>query len=125
MIEGCLIAESLKPGTVLEHDEPLRILRVQRVAVGDAEGEPQPGAWTLMYFEAAEAAADALAALLADCLIPEGGWYADFTVGEFSHVVVFAGKVFRYRRDDPVGRLAAVQYGRQLGVPEQQLDWRD
>jgi hypothetical protein len=33
--------------------------------------------------------------------------------------------VFRYRRDDPSGRLAAVEYGRRVGVPEQQLDWPD
>jgi hypothetical protein len=82
----------------------------------------QPPAWTFLDFEAADDAADALAQSLARCLLAEGGWYADFTVGN-DHVVVFANRIFRYRRGDLAGRAEVVEYGRTVGVPEHQLDW--
>ena len=68
--------------------------------------------------------ADGLARALADVLEPVGGWYADFVVGE-ERVVVFAGKVFRYRRGDEAGRAEAVAHGRAVGTPEHQLDWKE
>jgi len=37
--------------------------------------------------------------------------------------VVFADRIFRYRRGDPAGRAAAERHGRSVGVPEAQLDW--
>jgi hypothetical protein len=39
------------------------------------------------------------------------------------HVVVFAGRHFRYGRGDQAGRAEAVEYGKTVGVPEHQLDW--
>jgi hypothetical protein len=57
-------------------------------------------------------------------LLPDGGWYADLAVGD-DHVVVFAGRVFRYSRGDQTGRAAAVECDRTIGVPEHQLDWTD
>jgi hypothetical protein len=41
------------------------------------------------------------------------------------HVVVYADRIFRYRRGDRHGRDEAVAYGRTVGVPDHQLDWRD
>lgn len=64
----------------------------------------------------------AAAEALAGALEPGNGWYADFVVGD-ERVVVFAAKVFRYRRGDAAGRAEAVAYGRSVGTPEQQLDW--
>ena len=43
----------------------------------------------------------------ADALLPDEGWYADFTVAD-DHVVVFAGRVFRYRLGGAAGRAEAV-----------------
>jgi hypothetical protein len=40
-------------------------------------------------------------------------------------VVVFAGKIFRFPRGDEAGRAEAAAYGRSVGVPDHQLDWRD
>jgi hypothetical protein len=37
--------------------------------------------------------------------------------------VVFPGRVFRYRRGDEAARAQAQEHGRQLGIPEHQLDW--
>ncbi|MER5757191.1 hypothetical protein [Streptomyces sp. NPDC002088] len=65
-----------------------------------------------------------LAEALAASLEAEKGWYSDFADGDV-RVVVFAGKVFRYRRGDETGRADAIAYGRSVGTPEHQLDWRE
>jgi len=57
----------------------------------------QPTVWTFLDFEVGDEPADLLAQSLADSLLADCGWYADFTVGD-DHVVVFAGRIFRYRR---------------------------
>lgn len=49
-------------------------------------------------------------------------WYADFRVGD-EHVVVFAGRIFRYHIGDDAGRNEAVEYGLAAGTPPHQLDW--
>jgi hypothetical protein len=76
----------------------------------------QPPVWTFLEFEAD----DDVAGPLVQSLLAEGGWYADFGVGD-DHAVVFAHKIFRYQH----GRAAAMDYGRAMGVPEHQLDWPD
>ncbi|MGS2618216.1 hypothetical protein ACVCAH_27370 [Micromonospora sp. LZ34] len=86
--------------------------------------DDQPDVWTFLHFEAPDDVADELGRSLARSMRAEGGWYADFTVGN-DRVVVFADRVFRYRRGDPVGRAKAVEYGRRVSVPEHQLDWTD
>jgi hypothetical protein len=54
----------------------------------------------------------------------EDDWYADFTVAD-DHVVVFAERIFRYRRGDTAAGAEAVAYGHKVGTPGQQLDWGD
>jgi hypothetical protein len=121
VISGCVVAESLRAGVVWEPAE-LRIRRITRLDVSSGAAAGQPAVWTVIDFEAPERDADALAAALAACLAAEGGWYADFRTDD-DRVVVFAGKVFRYRHGDDAGRAEAVAYGRSVGVPEHQLDW--
>jgi len=139
MVRGRLLAESLRLG----HDLRVRDLVVTRIgrhdvststapdettpnqrAVDSSGGaaEMQPTVWTFLDFEAPDADADQLARALADALVAENGWYADFLVAE-DHVVVFAGRVFRYRLGDEAGRAAAVEYGLAAGTPPGQLDW--
>jgi hypothetical protein len=77
---------------------------------------------TFLDVEAPDENADQLAGALAAALLPEDGWYADFVTGD-EHVVVFAGRVFRYRKGDAAARAAVVAYGRAAGTPEHQLDW--
>jgi hypothetical protein len=85
MIEGGLIAESLRVGTNLEN-LTLTVRKISRFRPGDTTAD-QPGIWTLLDFEADEAEADELARAFAAVL------------------------------DD------AEAYGRQLAIPESQLDW--
>jgi hypothetical protein len=123
MIKGTLLAESLRVGADLRIAD-LRLTRVGRHDVSASVSASQPSVWTFIEFEADESIADTLAQALARCLLVEGGWYADFTVGD-EHVVAYANKIFRYHRGDSDGRAEAVAYGRLMGVPEHQLDWPD
>ena len=123
MIAGCLLAESLAVGADLKVPD----LVVTRLGRHDASGSTvptQPDVWTFVNFEAPDERADELASVLAEMLRPEDGWYADFRVGD-DHVVVFSGRVFRYRVGDQAGRAEVVDYGRRAGTPEHQLDWGD
>jgi hypothetical protein len=79
-----------------------------------------PTTWTFIEFQAEDDRADELTQQLADVLIAEGGWYADFRVGD-EHVVVFAGKVFRYRKSDEAARGEGTEYG----LSADQLDWTE
>ncbi|MFF4905395.1 hypothetical protein ACFY2T_11035 [Streptomyces sp. NPDC001260] len=123
MINGYVIGESLRPGAEFA-PRGLRLRKVGRLDVSESAAAGQPSYWTFVEWEAEEEDVAGLAQALADALEPENGWYADFTAGE-ERVVVFAGKVFRYRRGDPAGRAEAVAYGRSVGTPAHQLDWRE
>jgi hypothetical protein len=123
MITGCLVGESLRAGAEFE-PRSLRIRKITRLDVSSGAAPGQPAIWTLIDFET-EDDPDSLADMLAECLSAEGGWYVDFTTSGGERVVVFAGKVFRYRPGDLAGRAEAVAHGRSVGVPEHQLDWQD
>jgi hypothetical protein len=116
MVEGTLLAESLRVGSQVRVPG-LRLTLVVRQDVSAWEPGARPAVRTFLEFEAADEVADELARSLAASLLPEGGWYADFAVGD-DHVVVFAGKIFRYRRGDHAGRAEAVEYARRAGVAD-------
>jgi len=122
MLEGVLIAESLRAGAQLT-GIPLQITKLTRVEMTNP-GEDQPRLWTLLDFAAEETEAQQLADQLASCLSSTGGWYSDFHTSNDTFVI-FANKVIRYPRGQAEGRRAAQDYGRSVGIPEQQLDWRD
>ena len=123
MVKRTVLAESLKIGAELDV-AGLRLTRVSRRDVSGSVSPSQPPVWTFLEFEGDDDAAAPLADGLARALLTEGGWYADFAAGA-DHVVVFGGKVFRYRRGDQRGRAEAMDYGRAMGVPKHQLDWPD
>jgi hypothetical protein len=120
MIEGTLIAESIRTGAELGG---VRFVtrKIRRALAGDVTAG-QPELWTLIEFEAEEADAEVLADALAKVLEKEHGWYTDFRTSEETFVV-YSGRVFRYPRGDSAGRAEAAAYGRSVGVPEPQLDW--
>jgi hypothetical protein len=121
MVEGMLVAESLRPGSKLTGLD-LVVSSLERVAVtGVAEG--QPSEWTLISFRSALDPAN-LAALLSGAMLAPG-WYADFYDDSRRWVIYPAGVVFSFTRGDPAERQAAVDHGRGLGIPAEQLDWRD
>ena len=119
MLEGTLIAESLRVGTTLA-DLNLTVRRISRYQVPGATPD-QPGIWCALDFEADDADAEGLAQLLADVL-DQPGWYANFQ-SQTESSIVYPDRIFRYPRGDEAGRAEAQAYGRQLGVPDPQLDW--
>jgi len=140
VLKGRLLAESLRVGHDLEVPS-LKVVRIGRhdvsestkpfadtteTSISDPGGasSSQPSVWTFVDFEAPDESADQIADALADALLADHGWWADFIVGN-DHVVVFAGKVFRYRIGDNDGRQEAVEYGLAAGTPRHQLDWGD
>jgi hypothetical protein len=52
---------------------------------------------------------------------PIGGWYADFH-SDAEATVVFAGRIFRYRRGDDTEHVKVADDARSVGVPKEQLD---
>lgn len=123
MVRGCLLAESLRVGAVIEVPG-LTLIRVARRDVSTGATSAQPSEWTFLEFQAPDAVADQLADALATALRAEGGWYADFEHGD-DHVIVFAGRVFRYRRGDREQRAEVEAYALAVGVPPHQTDWGD
>jgi hypothetical protein len=119
MINGVLIAESLRAGTALE-GIGLTTRKIQRSSPGNTTAD-QPRTWTIIHFEAAEADAGALAGKLAE-ILDQPGWYTDFRTPD-EIFVVFPRRIFRYPRGDSAQRAEAEAHGRSLGIPEPQLDW--
>ena len=119
-IAGVLIAESLRTGARLE-GVTLTVRRIARVDDGDTDAG-QPLTWTFIEFEAPIDEAEELAAALSRALDKRLGWYCDFR-SPTETFVVFAERVFRYRRGDKGGRSEAEAHARSMGVPESQLDW--
>lgn len=122
MLQGVLIAESLREGTELA-DVPLTVNKITRLAV-ETTAPGQPRTWTLLTFTAPESNAARLAEQLAASLSATGGWYVDFHTHADSFVV-FPARIFRHPRGDADGRRRAQEHGRQMGIPEAQLDWKD
>jgi hypothetical protein len=119
MIQGTLIAESLRVGADLANLE----LTIRKISRYRAKGstQDQPDIWTVFEFEADEAGAESLAHEFAAAL-DEPGWYVNFESIKESFVV-FPGRAFRYPRGDKAGRAEAQAHARRLAIPEWQLDW--
>jgi len=115
--KGLLLKESLNNTDVLES---LNITKEERWDVGNATDD-QPNQWTALYFEGdvrdAKRVADELAASL-----KEGKWYTNFDA-EGQEYIIFPGKVFQYEKGNTKGVERAKEYGRSIGIPEDQLDW--
>lgn len=119
MIDGTLIMESIRVGACLD-DLKLTARRIRRYQPPGITPD-QPQTWTSLDFEADEADAAGLAQAFADVL-DEPGWYANLQSPTESFVI-FPGRIFRYPRGDQAGRAEAQAYGRELDIPEPQLDW--
>lgn len=120
MFEGALIAESMRTGTTLE-GITLTVRKVVRRRQRETGGD-LAAIWTIIDFEVAEDEADKLAEILATVLEEQGGWYADFR-SEAETFVVYSNRIFRYARGDAEARAEAEAYGREHGVPDNELDW--
>src|SRR5690349_2338743 len=108
MLTGRMIVESLRVGSELRIPG-LVTTCVSRQDVSSSTAPFQPDVWTLLDFQAPDEQYDALVDALSGGLATDQGWYADFAGGD-DHVVVFPGRVFRYRAGDAAGRAEAMEY---------------
>ena len=119
MLQGTLVAESIRPGTSLD-DLRLVVRQIIRHTPGGTT-DGQPAIWTSIYFEADDKDAEELAGKLA-AVLDSSGWYADLR-SDTETIIVYRGRVIRYPRGDAAGRAVAMEHGRAQGIPDHQLDW--
>lgn len=112
-----LLQESLANLSFLDQ---LNLTRVERWEPGEADA-PGPPVWTATYFEGDEAHADEVAAVVSKAMV-DSYWFANIHCRQ-DEIVIFADKVFRYRRGNVTARKAPEDHARSKGVPEHQLDW--
>ncbi len=114
---GMLLQESLEDLSVLDR---LTITKVETWEPGEL-GRPAGPTWTATFFEGDEDTADETAELISNAM-KDLYWYANIHL-PVDEIVIFARKVFRYRRGDAEARKAPEDYARSVGVPEHQIDW--
>jgi uncharacterized protein (DUF1684 family) len=105
MLKGTIIENSLKDPSVLQS------LRIEKTW--------QDGSWTLH-----SVLVDEDAALKTGGYLAEGPWYIHFwKPGEDSILVVFKDKNFWIKYSDKSTWTEAVEHGRSLQIPDEQLDF--
>lgn len=115
MLQGTILKESLSDEQVLDHVEIVHV-EVWRV---DHHTPFQPKYWTAISFETQSLLfLDQLARGLKE------KWYVDLNDGEYK-ILVFKDKIIRYPFGDTQGKKQAVEYCREIGIPESQIDWPD
>lgn len=122
MVKSYILVEGIRVGARLE-GLPLKLLKIERYRMPTAT-PVQPPVWTTVEFEFEEGDEERVAAALSEVISEQGGWYTNFTIDDET-VVIFADRIFRYRRGDRAGRAEAAAYGQSVGVPDAQLDWDD
>lgn len=113
MMRGILIKESLSDELVLD------LLSIEKVEIWKAENHTvsQPKYWTaISFYTNSEQFLDALSKALKE------EWYVDMNT-DLEKIIVFKDKVIQYKYEDLIGNQKAIDYCREIGVPESQIDW--
>jgi len=106
---GTVVEESLKDNRFINK------LDVKSVRISDSE-EPEDR-WHLYKVNITETQIQELA----NQLKPEK-WYAHFWDGQ-DILAVFSGKTFKFSRTDKSTWKLAIEYGKSIGIPTEQLDF--
>jgi hypothetical protein len=122
MVSGYILVEGMRLGARLE-GLPLTLKRIERRPVSNPP-PGQPPVWSTVEFEFPEDETERVVDALAAVLDEHGGWYTNFTV-DGKTFVIYAHRIFRYPAGDEAGRAEAEAYGREVGVPDRQLDWEE
>ncbi len=119
MFHGLLIKESLRDLGILDS---LKITKEETWDIDDAS-PGQPKVWHVAWFEIADDVIDETVEKLSQS-IDDGKWYLDAS-DDLTMYIVYQHKVFKYQKGDLAGRKTVKDYGRSLGISEQQLDWKE
>lgn len=119
MYKGLLIKESFQDRGVLDR---LTIVKEDKWDVDNAVKD-QSSVWNVAWFEIVDEEIDEMVDVLSSAL-EKGKWFLEIS-SEDIMIVVFPGKVFKYQKGDLEAREQAKEYGRSIGIPEDQLDWKE
>jgi len=113
--KGLLLKESLKDMGVLD------LVNITKEEKWDADNavDFQPKVWNAVEFEG-DGDVEEIAEKMSKAMVPR--WYLNISTDE-EEFVVFLDKIFRYSKGDEETKKKAQEYGRSLGIPEDQLDW--
>lgn len=117
--QGVIIEESLAQKNILQK---FSILKTQVEAVTEGHQTPWIHQWTLHTVIIPAPQVLEIASELSKNLDPEHSWYTNFDNGE-DYFVIFRNAIFTWRKDDQDAIERVKRYGRQLGIPEYQLDF--
>jgi hypothetical protein len=56
--------------------------------------------------------------------IQQGTWYAHFWDTDNNIIAVFRDRIFEFKHDDISSWGPAVEYGKSIGIPDEQLDFK-
>lgn len=114
MYKGSIISESLKEPSFINK------LKVYRVKIGEEDEEiPREnriGRWHLYWVEVSEDEIKEISKELKE------GWYAHFWQNK-KVIVIFKDKRFKIDFDNKETWKEVLEYGKSLGIPEEQLDF--
>lgn len=117
---GTIIEESLEDKSVLTK---ATIISTKVEQVVPSHKTPWLKQWTLHTVEIPENIAEELAQEISFSFDKQHpGWYVDYKNERF-HYIIYAGKVFKVDRQDPILYKEAKQYGISIGIPEYQVDF--
>jgi hypothetical protein len=117
---GTIIEESLGDKSVLKN---VKILSTKVETVTSEHNTPWVTQWTVHSVEIPEKKADEIATELSwsfDASHPQ--WYADFR-NDKVHYIIYNGQQFKVAIGDEEGYKDVRDYGRSIGIPDDQLDF--
>ncbi|OGC89069.1 hypothetical protein A3D70_01605 [Candidatus Adlerbacteria bacterium RIFCSPHIGHO2_02_FULL_54_18] len=118
MFTGTLIKESLDKEDLWD-SLPLTDFETEMLK---EHAPDQPSVWHLAQLNIEDVDIKKISKELSKSL-KQGTWYVDFS-DRATVYIVFAGKIFKYPKGDLEKRKEAQAYGRSLGIPERQLNWK-
>lgn len=118
---GVIIKESLGDASILDD---LHIVETKVEPITPEHKTPWLKQWTLCTVEIPEENVEQVATDMSQSFDTEHpDWYADFK-NDKNHYIVFANKVFKVDRNNPILYNNAKKYGMSIGIPEYQLDFK-
>jgi len=119
MYSGLIVKESLKDIRILEGND-IKVLRIEKWEVGERTADFQPATWTAIFIEGSEEDLDRVAMKISKVILNR--WYANLS-DELTEFVIFQNRIFKHKRGDKEDAKEAIEYGKSIGIPENQLDW--
>ena len=112
--KGVIISESLGEPSLLNEFDVYKARISKREELVDDRGNK--GRWHFYWVYATDEQIEAISHQI------KRGWYAHFWKGQ-KLLAVFLSKKFEFRAKDRATWKDAIEYGKSIGIPEEQLDF--